>query len=105
MIQWLRGKFSSIVGFCFVLTVIAAVVSGGIAGYEISYEEVNGCFIGIILGLLLGIILGILSFGLIATIINISETNEKILARLDQIQSIVYNGMNKSDSDSSNSAK
>lgn len=103
MIQWLRGKFSSIVGFCFVLTVIAAVVSGGIAGYEIS--EVNGCFIGIILGLLLGIILGILSFGLIATIINISETNEKILERLDQIQSIVYNGLNKSDSDSSNPAE
>ena len=53
---------------------------------------------GIVLGFLLGLFLGILTFGYFATIINISETDEAILKKIEEIRSIVYNANSPAES-------
>lgn len=45
MIEWLRNKFSSIIGFLFVLTVIALVITGAVVGFTIA--EKIGLFWGL----------------------------------------------------------
>ena len=83
MIEWLREKFSSIICFFFVLSIIAITVAGAIIGQNL-FDTV-GCIFGIIIGLLIGTLLGILSFGLFATILDIAETTNASLAKLNSI--------------------
>ena len=84
MIKWLVEKFSSLITFFFVLFIICFSVAGGIGGYTMF--RTIGCIIGAILGLIVGIFLGILAFGLLATIINISDNTNTILLKLNSLQ-------------------
>ena len=84
MIKWLVDKFSSLITFFFVLFIIFTSIAGGIVGYTM-FTTV-GCIVGAILGLVVGIFLGILEFGLLATIINISDNTNTILLKLNSLQ-------------------
>lgn len=94
MIEWLRDKFSSVVGVFFVLTVAGVTIAGGFVGYGAA--EGLGCVIGLALGLLLGIFAGILTFGFVATIIHISDTSDIIVKKLEDIRIMLYNSQNGS---------
>lgn len=83
MIEWIRTKFSSMVSLCFVLYIVAISISGAITGFGIGRGA--GLFFGLVLGVLVGILSGILIFGLYATIINISESNEALKKELKDI--------------------
>ena len=102
MIEWLRNKFSSVVEVVFVLAVIAITIAGGVAGY--SAADVLGCVIGLILGLLLGILSGILTFGFVATLIHISDTNDVIAKKLEDIRLLLYNSISGNSTISSTSS-
>lgn len=88
MIKWLREKFSSVVVFFFVISVIAISIAGAISGYIIGEE--TGAIIGLLLGVLIGFFLGILTFGFVATIINISETCDGLRLEIEEIRSLLY---------------
>lgn len=60
MLEWIRNKFASAIGFFFVLAVILCAISGRICGEVIGKQN-----IGLVIGFFLGIIGGILSFGFI----------------------------------------
>lgn len=93
MIEWLRNKFASIISACFVLYVVLVTTTGAIYGYMIgkaigtysdNYSGI-GLVMGIIIGLPIGVLTGILFFGLIATIIHISESNDALQERFNLI--------------------
>lgn len=88
MIEWLRNCFSKLLGFYVVLTVVCMTVAGGIAGYLI-YQAVYassaaGWVIGgIIFGILFGLFASINVYGIFATFIHISKTNDEMLKKLN----------------------
>lgn len=102
MIEWLRDKFSSVVGVFFVLTVTAITIAGGFLGY--SAAEGLGCVIGLALGLFLGIFAGILTFGFVATLIHISDTNDVIVRKLEDIRGLIYNSQSGTSTSNSSSS-
>ena len=83
MIEWLKGKFASAVSFFYVLTIIACGIGGAIAGYGMARGL--GLVLGFALGALFGMLMGILTFGFIATIINISDTCDLIYEKLNTV--------------------
>ena len=85
MIEWIKEKFTSLICFCFVVFVILDTIGGGIIGYLIGRGNGIGIVLGLIIGIAIGIILGILVFGLLATIINISENTDYILIKIDNL--------------------
>ena len=89
MIEWLRDKFSSLVGFCFVLFVIIFAVTGAVVGSSIG--ETGGAILGLVIGVLIGIVFGIMIFGFVATIINISETIDCIYGDAEEIKKLLSN--------------
>lgn len=84
MIEWLKDKFSSVIAFFFVMTIIIPGVAGAIIGYGIG--DGIGCIVGILIGVLIGVFLGILTFGFIATVINISDNCDYILIKTEAIR-------------------
>ncbi len=82
MIEWIRDKFSGIIKLLFVLTILSFVIVGGFIGYNYAFlariNEAMGLIIGAVLGFLIGLIIGITTFGFLATVLHISETNYEI---------------------------
>lgn len=96
MIEWMREKLSKIVSGLFVITVIVSSISGSIIGY--SLFDFIGCIIGILIGFLVGTFLGIITFGFLATVINISVTCDKINSKLETIGIMITNSNSLLDS-------
>ncbi len=77
LIKWLKNSFKFTTGLLFFVTIIAFTIAGAMIG-----EEQGNLMLGLWLGLAAGVLIGIHVFGYFATIINISEQNEKILEYL-----------------------
>ena len=82
MIGWIKKKFASILSIGFVLYVILFGFTGFTAGMK---EGGIALVICSALGIFLGLFSGILIFGLYAVIINISDSNEAILKKLNEM--------------------
>ena len=103
MIEWLRDKFSSLVGFCFVLFVIFFTATGAIVGSIIG--ETVGAILGLVIGILIGIVFGIMIFGFVATIINISETIDYIYEDAEEIKELLSNSAQASSQEQSSESE
>ena len=88
MIKWVKEKFASVTNICFIVYVIAVSVFFGILGKTLIWQNPNvGFTLGLLIGIALGIFSGILNFGLITTILDISQSNDCIAKKLDDISS------------------
>lgn len=89
MIEWIKEKFAAVIKICFILYVIAVSVSFGILGKTIGgwQHPVLGFMLGLAIGIVIGIFIGILFFGFLTTIIDISQSNNYIAKKLDDISS------------------
>ena len=84
MIEFIKSKFSSMVGFLFILTIIGFCVLGVFIGdgqnsYK-GFDYTKGIIFGVI-GLGVGYVIGIVVFGLIATVLQICDNTEEILKK------------------------
>ena len=112
MIEWIKDKFSTLVSVCFVLFVVMATVIGGLIGFGISKltiagtyyfkaastvssAQIPGILIGAGIGLVIGLLLGIMIFGFMATVIDISETENGILLKLVSFQNDTEKNLKK----------
>ncbi len=91
MIEWIKKKFASILTLGFVIYVSLFGIAGFITGLGLAVG-IGSVGIGIViclalgtLGVFLGLFFGILIFGLFAVIINISDSNEAILKKLNEM--------------------
>lgn len=89
MIEWIKEKFAAVIKICFILYVIAVSVSfrnlgEAIVGWQ---HPVLGFMLGLAIGIVIGIFTGILFFGFLTTIIDISQSNNYIAKKLDDISS------------------
>lgn len=108
MIEWIKDKFSTLVSVCFILFIVLFTVLGGFLGFgissaskllsyshSISSEQIIGAVIGGAIGLCLGLLFGIMIFGFMATVIDISETENGILLKLVSFQNDTEKNLKK----------
>ena len=76
MISWLKESFEGLLSVLFVFFVIFSTIIGGIVFKDLSVV------VGIIIGLIVGYLSGISTFGFIAVVIDIANTNNEILTVL-----------------------
>lgn len=81
IITWLKERFNSFISFLFVFNVVCYAFLGIVVGGAVDHS-----FIGLILGILIGGSLGVVIFGFIATILSMSETQDRILKVLQSLQ-------------------
>lgn len=101
MIEWLKEKFSSIIGIFYIITVILVSIMGAVLGFSVA--DSFGCVLGLIIGVFVGIFLGILTFGFFATIIDISNKCNNLNKKIEELRSLLYNSSSNSSSASSSS--
>lgn len=77
MVRWLKDCFSGMISVLFVLTVLGFSVGGTLLG--VSTGSLLLLFLYIFAGIVAGLVVGIATYGLLATIVNIAENQEKIL--------------------------
>lgn len=80
MISWLKKSFEGLISVLFVFFVIFSTIIGGIVFKDLSVV------VGIIIGLIVGFLSGISTFGFIAVVIDIANTNNEILTVLKKNQ-------------------
>jgi len=87
LMGWLKNGFKTTVSVCFFILLILFAVGGAVLGSVIGENTgTSGLgFFGFIIGLFIGWIVDIVAFGFCATIIHISNTNEKILEELRKL--------------------
>lgn len=87
MLDFLRKGLGKVITVLFVLTVIGF----GVLGFFLGEMLFDLGLIGLILGILVGIFISILTYGLIATFINIADNTEKINYQLSKISNKLDN--------------
>ena len=98
MLDFLRKGLGKVIAVLFVLSMIGTGITGGIILYltfdNFFYNDfVNllGFILGAGIGVLISALIGILTYGLVATIINIADITEKINYQLSKISNKLDN--------------
>lgn len=84
IMRFLKNGLRTMTGLLFVLSMIAMTILGGAAGAMV-YDGGSGgglIILGALAGFVVGLIINVVLYGMIATIIHISDTNEMILKYL-----------------------
>ena len=86
MFEWVKEIFASCLRIVFVLYVIVISVGGGVLGKMLNWQSPKvGFMLGLPIGFALAIFSGIIIFGISATIVATSESNDRISKKLDAI--------------------
>ena len=81
MLEWIRNKFS----FCLAVSYVLVIIGSLILGYETYYIK------GMIIGGIVASLVYTLFFGLAVTIVHISESIDKIVSTLENMNNKVQN--------------
>jgi len=84
MINFIKENFERFVGVLFVLTIIASAIFGGVIGDGVSSSD-EAPIIGAFIGLVVGFIASIIIFGMMATLLQICDNTEILIAKIGKL--------------------